>query len=140
MSESVNRKSEPWQGLERKISQGWPLEKAAIASGVDIDEAKAWAQERLDGARLDLVAFQLSAHEAIQTGLERLKIIAGAGPRTSDDNNADLDAAKTLVRYGLEARKQASQPTIGGKGVSVGVQLDLFDLKGAWDVDEPEKG
>lgn len=141
---TTEKKTEPIAALERKIAAGWTLEEAATAAGVDIAEARTWAQGRLDGGKLDGVALHLSAHDAITTGLEILKKIAKAGPRfgdpTSTVHSTDLDAAKVLLRYGLDARKLAAGSTKDPKAGSGGGQLDLFDVRGPWDVEDPQKG
>lgn len=144
-----------WQSLERKLAAGMPLERAAEAVGVDIEEARRWARLELDQIDAEDVTLMKTANSMLQTGFRVLERIALAGQREStveemDENgktkqitkfsDADLDAAKELMRAALMVRKMLG-PARGAKtgpgGRIASVQLDIFDGKGPWDLETP---
>lgn len=121
-----------------------PLDQAATLVGIPVEEASEYARKRLEGGELDAVSLHLSAHDALQTGLEVLKKIAkGEGQRLpANAKRSDLEAAQTLVKFALEAKKILRSGGVGPQQPGqrgVRVQLDLWDTKGNWELSDQSK-
>lgn len=132
-----------------------PLDQAATLVGIPIEEASEYARKRLESGELDAVSLHLSAHDAMMTGLDVLKRIARESPRERIEeigrkhegkkvvvSHTDLEAAQTLVKFALEAKK-ILRTSVGkpeqrsGRGMSV--QLDLWDNLGNWELADQTK-
>lgn len=96
---------------------------------------------------IDRLNFELymRAHGAIKTALTKLKKLAGADQRVTSKsaggksigyNSDDLEAAKALAKFGIDAMRLAR--TVRSKDQSPGSQ-DLFDkAPDPWDLKKPD--
>lgn len=131
-------KTPEWQSLARKLRRGKTLEQAAEESGIELDKAKEWLEEQRKLACYDDDSLRLVAGEALRHGIDRL-VKASREPErvgstfTVDEEGGksginyaltDVDAAKALVKFALDARKM-----LVGKAVAKKImdQPDLFD-------------
>lgn len=106
------------------------------------------ACDHLAAVRVDAVfdddTLRSAAAEAMHHGLEKLIELSKAEPRVSSTTetcemgqsrstieSTDLDAAKTLVKFALDARKLLGMKKADSK---VGGLVDLFDGNGNWDL------
>jgi hypothetical protein len=131
-----------WEGLERKLRTGMSLERAAEAMGIELRDAQEFVSKRLEDNKLDGVFLHLAAQDAIKVGLKTLKQIAKAGVRSGlNTRDADLEAAKALVKFGLDAKKTPGAQLMrdGKGGARVSVQLDLWDTAGNWELADQSK-
>lgn len=139
-----------WQRLESKLSLGIDLHQACLQLDIPFDDAKEYVERQLEDRCLDDWCLHKSAHAALQTGLEQLQRIAQAGPMETEFEDSediqdklsgdvtkikktkkvaatDLEAAKALVRFGLDARKlvgSMARKTAGNEAIT----KDLWDL------------
>lgn len=138
MKESKNIEKD-WASLDRKIASGKTLEQAALEAGVTIQEAQSYLAERRVNAPFDDDSLRLVAAEALHHGVAKLIAAAQAGPRTASEKvetgatayeSSDIDAAKALVRFALDAKKLIKGTSVTAKKE----QKDLFDIadKGPW--------
>lgn len=121
-----------------KLRRGKSVEDAALEAGIPLEEAHTYLAKTRENVPFDDDSLRLAAAEAMSHGLGKLIEIATAPPRVTKETHfedgamigqaqtesTDLDAAKTLVRFALDARKM-----IGAKkGAPIDEALkDLFD-------------
>lgn len=161
-------KKADWQSLELKLSRGKPFEDACIEAGIDETEAINHLKKRANAIASYDSALHTESLKNIQEGFKVLRKIAKDGPRRLTEENkrakelaqeaeeegsdtrgiwfqkerlyhTDLEAAKSLVKYGLELRKQTlgNQVETGGDSGNNGESkkggiADLWDLMGPW--------
>lgn len=129
------------------MSQGWPLEEAAEAAGIPIEEARDWAKDNLKQSDDTDIQLKLAAQNSLKAALDKLSQVMAEGPRESCAElplmNTDLDAAKTLARISLDAIKLCkTTATQKGDGPPGGGDPDLFDLQGVygyWKLKDPNE-
>lgn len=146
---SVSERQRLCEGLERKLAQQKSLEQAAEEMGVPLNHA----EEVLQGVRLSRAKtsddhLELFAAEALKTALHTLKKAMKEGNREVSVGHGegsftkeaviDVDAAKALLRAGLDAqkildRRRARAKSADGKGGDrLPGERDLFDGNGPW--------
>lgn len=154
-----------WQGLERKIQTGKSVEQAALEAGIPLPEVYEHAKSRMAEGSATPFMLQLVAQRALFKAINRLEKIADDGERLTEVGadeldgeggkgkralirlkkavrDTDLKAAEKLADIAIAAFKIAApRAPLGGKapgsrGMSVGVQLDLWDTAGNWDFRE----
>lgn len=117
---------EAWQAFEAKLSRGLDIETAAIESGVDLTEAEERAKRLLAKPSLAPIGLDTTGRDAIMDGLKLLRVIAGS----AENDEIALEAAKALLRFGVDAAKIA----VAGRGTvkagSSPTTPDLFDITG----------
>jgi len=120
------------------IKRGKPVEEAAEMAGVPIAEAHTRMADSRAHRAFDDDTLRIAAAEALYYGLDKLIEIARAPPmvtsrETTDEDGlkttekieaTNLDAAKALVRFALDARRQL--------GINKGIKPE--------DSEEPEDG
>lgn len=125
---------------------GFSLEDAAAAQGIDLTEALKWASERLNQKGALSAELKLMAESSLQIALRKLKEIAQAQPRLGEVDpetgnvlapiNTDLDAAKFLAKFSLDALKLTGAAAAPAQK-DPAARIDLFDLKGLWNLKNP---
>jgi hypothetical protein len=138
VSISVDGPKREWQSLQKKISRGTPLEEAAAECGIPLEEVFQYITDR--SAKVDTMNFELRmfAQGAVKNAMAKLSKLAEGEQRVRsqtdfDDEGKpvhsktmgpdDLEAAKTLARFALDALKLAR---VGGAPRSDSPE-DLFD-------------
>lgn len=124
--------------MEKKISKGVRLEEAAEETGIPIEEVFQYVTDKAN--KVDSLNYELRlfAHGAVKNAMAKLAALAGEGQRIRgtthyDDEGKptssqtfgpdDLEAAKTLARFALDAFKLAKVSAVdSGSGDD-----DLFD-------------
>lgn len=103
-----------------------PVELAAAQMGVPLDEVFSYISDKL--SKVDALDFQLRkmGQAAVRVALENLTKLANEPPRVGKDfESTDLEAAKALAKFGLDALKMSRS---GVKGKDSGSDDDdLFD-------------
>lgn len=150
---SVSERQRLCEGLERKLAAQKSIEQAAEEMGLSVKEA----EDLLDAVRVSrakTVDDQLEhfAAEALKTALSTLKKAARDGNREMGEGMGDgmyrteaavdIDAAKALLRAGLDAQKildrrrekaASRAKAAGGSGlVDPTTGRDLFDRSNPW--------
>jgi hypothetical protein len=115
-----------WQSLGKKLRRGMPLEDAAIQAGIPIEEAREWAKQEVMQHETDCVTLHRTSLSMLEVGFRKLEQIANDGPRHAAANNADLDAAKELVRASIAIQRLTGAVPKGGPRGKEGPR-DLFD-------------
>lgn len=132
--------SENWQRLLRKISRGISLENAAIQCGIPVEEVFSFVSSKL--SEIDTLNFELRlvGQNAIKRSLTKLSKLAAGDQRArdtveyGDDGKPirstsfgpdDLEAAKALAKFGMDALKLSKSRSLEDK--KTGEQQDLFD-------------
>ncbi len=104
------------------------VEEAAKQTGIPIEEIFQYVTER--AASVDTLNFQLRlvGQGAIKSALTKLHDLAAGDAREGKDfESTDLEAAKALAKFGIDAIKLAK--TGGGDRDSESeVKRDLFDI------------
>jgi hypothetical protein len=77
-------KERDWQGLERKLYNGWPLLEAARATGIPDEEAEEWAKENLEDKDFSSLQLRCTAESALKSSFQKLSEIMGAGIREEE--------------------------------------------------------
>lgn len=124
---SLSGKRRDWEGLKRKISRGIPLDEAAAQCGIPIGEVFQYVSSRM--AQVDTLNFELRliGQGAIKNALTKLTELAQDGAREGKDfESTDLEAAKTLAKFGIDALKLARAGLAPPKGDEP-EKTDLFD-------------
>lgn len=135
---SVSGKNRNWECLNRKISQGISLEDAAIECGIPLNEAVAYISDRMTAVDTLNFELRLIGQNAIKNALTKLTELSQGKQRISSISNAgdnrgrkiqaltsdDLDAAKALAKFGLDALK-FSRSTMPSQDNSQ--EKDIFD-------------
>ncbi len=125
-----------WEGLERKLARGMPLDRAAEAMGIPIEEATQWAEDAVDAREPVRGA---AGHAALLDAIAELRetLKAQDAPLDVDENGAvrqrgrsasemRLMAAIALGRMGVQLAKL--ERTVGAKKKEAAAgQQDLFD-------------
>jgi hypothetical protein len=120
-----------------------PIREAAKACGIPEDELLQYVSENLQKPAEISYELKRLAEATLIKGIKKLKEIADDGPRMEDEmtkyNNADLVAAQTLAKIGMDILKLSVSHNPEGKAKSVGatIQLDLWDQPGAWELKKP---
>lgn len=126
---SVGDSKRDWQALERKISKGIGLEKAAEDAGIPLEEVYARISNGLK--QVDTLNWQLRlvAQRSLEKSLDKLTELAEGEYRLGKHlESTDLLAAQSLAKIAIESLKlatrgQAPRPP-GGEG-----SPDLFDKR-----------
>ncbi len=131
-----------WEGLERKLARGMPLERAAEAMGIPMEEAQRWAQQAADAREPVRGAV---GHEALLDAVAELRetLKAEDPPEEVDEDGFPrrrrgrpagelrIMAAIALGRMGLQLAK-LERAAVAAKTKSdtsaAQSQRDLFDL------------
>lgn len=126
---SLSPKRRPWELLERKIAKGFTVEAASVQCGIPINEVFDYI--KLKSTEIFALDFQLrlEGQSAIKTALAKLKELAAGDCREGKDfESTDLEAAKALAKFGIDALRLAQSGVKGGKGGG-GAEPDddLFD-------------
>lgn len=143
---SLRDKRVNWQSLEHKISNGFTLSQACEHLGIDEQEAIAYLSEKSKLEKYDSDILRLCGFRAIQTALEALEQIVKDGPRIAMKDsetyyNTDLQAAKELLKFGMDVRKLAhSKDVLKSATKGEGSGPDLFDMQGPWDFNRSTQG
>lgn len=143
-------KTPDWASLERKLRRGKTLEQAAEEAGVDIAAATEYlAKKREHAAANGDDVLELAAAEAMHHGIQTLiratkekdGRLVGEGygeGRFDRKESVDIDAAKTLLKFSIDARRLLVQKKKPAKDAAGAGQDDLFDREpGNWDLKEP---
>lgn len=135
-----------FRALRRKLASGKTLAEAAAEAGMTEEEAKAYLTARESEEDETLRAF---SDQAMKTALEVLERAAreknrGLGQKLTElgpdgplvtetkEQVIDVDAAKTLLRYAMQAKKMLRDDRDGrGSGGDQAGDRDLFD-QGPW--------
>lgn len=126
-----------WQSLESKLSRGLLLEQAVLETGIPLEEAKKWLEERRKNGEFDDSTLRIVAAEALYHGLEKLIKLANADKRISSESfgesgstsfeSVDLQAARTLVKTALDLTK-ILKSNKKADNEKPSVAPDLFDI------------
>jgi len=141
--ESLPEPNRDYEGLTRKIRAGVPIREAAKACGIPEDELLQYISNNIQKPAEISYELKRLAEATLIKGIRKLKEIADDGPRMEDEmtkyNNADLVAAQTLAKIGMDILKLSvgSNPESRQKAASATIQLDLWDQPGAWDLKKP---
>lgn len=136
---SVSGKRRDWEGLQRKISKGVGLEEAARQSGIPIEEVYQYITDR--SSKVDTMNFELRmfAQGAVKNAMAKLQALSQGEQRVRNQTDFDdegkpthsksfgpddLEAAKTLARFALDALKIAKIGAAPRDGEGAD---DLFD-------------
>ena len=134
---SLKEEKRDWEGLERKLSRGKLLEKAAEESGIPLEEAQIWLANRRETHSYDDDSLRILSAKALVSGMNALirasqekdgRIKGEGGTIGSTYEYSDVDAAKALVMAGLKVRSMIGARKEPEK--KTGEQDDLFDR--AW--------
>lgn len=134
-----------FRALRHKLASGKVLADAASEAGMSLDEAQAYLKSRDEEEDETLLAF---SDEALRVALMALKRavreknrsvasilyekdnVTGDSTKTeSRESVIDVDAAKALLKAGMQAKKMLRDREGSGGAVPAG-QKDLFD--GPW--------
>lgn len=138
---SVPGPKRDWQALERKISSGKTVEKAASEAGIPLEEVFAYINNRLD--KVDTINFQLRliSQKALKKSLDALEEIVDEGGRhygVGGGDATDLKAAQTLAKIALDSLK-ISQKGEAPRKPEDKPPSDIFDLRpNPWVLNEIE--
>lgn len=130
---SLSGKNKDFQALEKKLSKGIPLDEAAAQSGLTLDECYDYIKGRSE--HLDTLNYELrkAGQKAIEKALDKLTKLSAGEARYAmmgeTCHSVDLEAAKTLAKFGLEALKLSKSAKTAG--TTDQGQPDLFDASGA---------
>lgn len=133
-------KKPEWQSLESKLSAGKSLERACEETGVDIEAAKVWLESQRSHRDFDDDTLRIAAAEALHHGISKLTKASSEDRRISSENlgatqtswaDTDLEAAKVLLKFALDARKLLAVKR-GVKERMPDGQPDLFDTADPW--------
>lgn len=142
--------SRDYPGLERKLARGKTLEQASLETGIPLEEAKAYIEKRRESAKeTEDDALLLFSNEALQTALKTLKRAANDQERMSSEGfgegrytsyaTTDVEAAKALLKAGLDARRMLEKKKSSAKlGPMAQGIVDLFDATSPWSFKKPE--
>ncbi len=122
---SVRVPKRNWQLLDRKIARGISLDEAAVQSGIPMEEVLARVSKNM--AEVDSLNFQLRlvGQDALKNALTKLTALAGGLAREGKDfESTDLEAAKALAKFGIDALKLSKS---GGARRDDDGERDLFD-------------
>jgi hypothetical protein len=141
------------QRLNRKISRGIPLDEAAVQLGIPIEEVFSHVSAKL--SEIDTLNFELrlAGQGAIKKALRKLSKLAsgdqrvsgtlflGADGKSRESQNLvsdDLEAAKALAKFGIDALKLARSGKIA-RDTGDAADEDLFDRStNPWDLKKIE--
>lgn len=127
--------------VERKLSDGVSFSLACEQVGWDEVEARKYFSDQSKTLHEDAYSVSKFAFQALKSGLETLEKISKDGPRCAGEKetlyNTDLDAAKSLVRFGVDILKmnkiqKGSVKRTQGRDEN-GNEFDLFDFANARD-------
>lgn len=148
---SVSDRRRLCEGLERKLAAQKSLDQAAEEMGISVADADLLLKEVRDSrAKTQDDQLEQFANEALKIALRTLKKAAGEGNRETGQGMGDgmytteapvdVDAAKALLRAGLDAQKlidrrrerSAARSRTGGAGLVDPQGRDLFDRSNPW--------
>lgn len=137
---SLRYKKRDWEGLERKLSTGFPLEEAARNAGIPLSECYLYIKEKEKEQKTLDFELKKAGQEALKVALTKLTELAKGRRRVSDVTekmeSTDLIAARELARTALAVLKiSTGKVTKEDSG-----QKDLFDQPGAdpWELKDVE--
>lgn len=119
--------------MKRKISRGISVEDAAAQTGIPVDEVFEYVFNGMK--EVDTLNFQLRliGQGAIKNALTKLSELAAGSERLASETNGpssvsfasvDLEAAKALAKFGIDALKLARA---GNAPRDDEIKKDLFD-------------
>jgi len=134
----VRAKSPEWQAFERKLRRGKSIEDAATEAGIELDAAKEYlAKKRENAASIDDDVLSLTAAEAMCHGMRTLIAATKDSERMASEGfgegrytsytQTDIEAAKTLLKFALDARKLLAGKKKAEQAAKDQGQRDLFD-------------
>jgi hypothetical protein len=131
-------KRKDFGSLRRKLAAGKLLTDAAAESGMTVEEAQDYLAGRQGQDDESLRAF---SDEALRVALTALTAAVKEGSRTIGEGygegrfdryqSVDLDAAKALLKAGMDARKMLRRSKEIKIEAAAAGQVDLFDA-GPW--------
>lgn len=130
---SVSARKRNWQLLDRKIARGISIEEAAIQCGIPMEEVFAHVSEL--AAQVDTLNFELRrvGQGAIKNALDKLTKLASGDPREGKDfESTDLEAAKALAKFGIDALRLSRAGGVAKEGGGDSGEQDLFDAANPW--------
>jgi hypothetical protein len=118
-----------WEGLERKLSEGLSIRRAALSVGIPVAEACTWLMELRAIVEYEPHADALTADGAREDGLMALRELAGS----CEDPEVRVKAAIRLMNHYRDERARLEGKR-GDKGPDMTGQRELF---GPWDLTLP---
>lgn len=139
-----DKKQRDWDGFDRCLSRGFTVEEAAKMAVIPLTEAIEHSRGIVPEDQLTALEMKRTGSKAIRDSVRFLRKVMKKGPRVAyfdggeTPHNVDVDAAKTLLRFGLDAVKlsQFSEKKGQGRGPDA-LEMDEETLYGPWVLKRP---